>query len=101
MAPRVSVVTPFYNTERYLEECIRSVLGQTYTEFEYLLVDNWSTDRSREIAADYARQDARIRLVRNPVFVGQVENYNGALAQIAPESSYCKLVQADDWLYPR
>jgi glycosyltransferase involved in cell wall biosynthesis len=101
MPPRVSVVTPFFNTEQYLNECIESVLAQTFPDFEYLLVDNCSTDRSPDIARKYACADSRIRLLTNAAFVGQVENYNGALAQISPHSNYCKIVQADDWLYPR
>jgi glycosyltransferase involved in cell wall biosynthesis len=98
--PLVSVVTPFYNTARYLAEAIESVLAQTHGEFEYLLVNNCSTDGSREIAAGFAAKDPRIRLVDNDAFVGQVENYNGALARISNESRYVKIVQADDALYP-
>jgi glycosyltransferase involved in cell wall biosynthesis len=101
MSPRVSVVTPFFDTEEYLEECIQSVLNQTFGDFEYLLVDNLSTDGSYEIAHKYAQADRRIRLVKNSAFIGQVENYNGALTRISPESTYCKIVQADDWLFPR
>ena len=59
--PLVSVVTPFYNTADYLRECIESVLAQTYTRFEYILVDNQSTDGSAEIAAEYSKRDSRIR----------------------------------------
>ena len=59
--PLVSVVTPFYNTDRYLAECIESVLSQTYRNFEYVLVDNHSTDRSGVIAAEYARRDSKVR----------------------------------------
>jgi glycosyltransferase involved in cell wall biosynthesis len=99
--PFVSVITPFYNTAKYLSECIESVLAQTYQNFEYLLVNNRSTDASRDIAARYAAKDSRIRLIDNPVFVAQVENYNGALAQIAPLSKYVKLVQADDTIVSR
>jgi glycosyltransferase involved in cell wall biosynthesis len=97
---RVSLVTPVFNTATYLPECIESVLGQTLTDFEYLLVDNRSTDESREIASKYAEADDRIRLIDNPAHVGQVENYNGALAQISPDTAWVKLVQADDALYP-
>lgn len=100
-SPPVSVVTPFYNTAPYLAECIRSVLAQTAAGFEYILVDNCSTDGSGEIAAAFARQDPRIRLVRTPRLLPQVENYNFALRQIGPDSRYTKVVQADDWLYPR
>lgn len=80
--PSVSVVTPFYNTDAYLAECIESVLSQTYTNFEYILVDNKSSDRSLEIAKHYAARDARVRIVQNDSFVSQLENYNGALRRI-------------------
>jgi glycosyltransferase involved in cell wall biosynthesis len=98
--PLVSVVTPFYNTADFLGECIESVLAQTYTRFEYLLVDNQSTDGSACIAAKYAEKDSRIRLIRNEAFVGQVPNYNGALRHVAPNARYVKIVQADDLIFP-
>ncbi len=98
--PLVSVVTPFYNTSDYLGECIESVLAQTYTSFEYLLVDNQSTDGSAEIAAEYAKRDPRIRIIRNDQFVDQVRNYNGALRQVSSHASYVKIVQADDCIFP-
>jgi len=98
--PLVSVVTPFYNTAGFLRECIESVLAQTYTNFEYLLVDNQSTDGSAAIAARYAEKDSRVRVIRNKNFVGQVPNYNGAVRQVAPNARYIKIVQADDWIFP-
>lgn len=98
--PLVSVVTPFYNTDAFLEECIESVLAQSYENFEYILVDNCSTDRSMEIAKCYAERDPRIRVLQNRTFLRQAENYNQALQAISDESVYCKVVQADDWLYP-
>lgn len=99
--PLVSVLTPFYNTRAYLRECIESVLAQTYGNFEYILVDNYSTDGSGDIAREYVGKDPRIRLVKPPEFLGQVQNYNFACRQMAPQSRYCKFAQADDWLYPR
>jgi glycosyltransferase involved in cell wall biosynthesis len=98
--PLVSVVTPFHNTAPYLAECIESVLAQNYTNFEYILVDNCSTDGSREIAEAYERQDNRIRLVRRSRLLSQVENYNLALGEISEASRYCKIVQADDFIFP-
>lgn len=59
----LSVVMPIYNTRDYLGGAIESVLGQTFTDFELILVDDGSTDGSDEIAADYARKDDRIRLI--------------------------------------
>ena len=97
----VSVVTPFYNTAEFLEECIRSVLAQTYSDFEYILVDNCSTDGSGEIAQRFADQDPRIRLIKSSTFRGQIENFNFSLEQISADSRYTKMVLADDWIYPR
>jgi glycosyltransferase involved in cell wall biosynthesis len=100
-APFVSVVTPFYNTREFLAECIESVLRQTYRNWEYVLVDNCSTDGSSEIAAHYAsRFPGEIRLIRTESFLPQVQNYNFAFSCISPSSKYCKMVQADDWLFP-
>jgi glycosyltransferase involved in cell wall biosynthesis len=96
----ISVVTPFYNTAPYLGACIESVLAQTFTDFEYILVNNRSTDGADAIARRYAALDSRIRVVDNERFVSQVQNYNGALRQVSRGSRYCKVVQADDWLHP-
>jgi glycosyltransferase involved in cell wall biosynthesis len=63
--PVVSVVLPVYNGERYLEQSIQSVLDQTFSDWELILVDDCSTDRSREIMRRFADLDARIRYVRN------------------------------------
>jgi glycosyltransferase involved in cell wall biosynthesis len=99
--PLVSVVTPFYNTHEYLAECIESVLRQNYENWEYILVDNCSTDGSGAIAAGYAsRFPGKIRVILTQSFLSQVQNYNFALSQISPDSKYCKVVQADDWLFP-
>ncbi len=98
--PLVSVVTPFYNAEEFLAECIESVLRQSYQNWEYILLNNRSTDRSREIASQYAAEDARVRVYTNESFLTQPQNYNRALTLISPESKYCKIVQADDWIFP-
>jgi glycosyltransferase involved in cell wall biosynthesis len=97
----VSVVTPFYNTADYLEECIRSVLAQTRADFEYILVDNCSTDGSGDIAQGFADKDPRIRLIRSSTFRSQMENFNFSLEQISAHSRYTKMVLADDWIFPR
>jgi glycosyltransferase involved in cell wall biosynthesis len=98
--PLVSVVTPFHNTAEYLEECIASVRAQTYPHWEYVLLDNCSTDDSARIAEKYAAIDPRIRFIRVDELLPQVPNYNRALRLISPESSFCKMVQADDWIFP-
>ena len=98
--PLVSVVTPVYNTGKYLAECIESVVAQTYENWEYVIVNNCSTDRSLEIAQHYAERDARIRIHDNDRFLNQMQNWNHALRLISPQSKYCKVVHADDWLFP-
>jgi glycosyltransferase involved in cell wall biosynthesis len=93
-------VTPVYNAEAYLAECIESVLAQTYQNWEYVIVNNCSTDRSLQIARQYAEQDSRIRIHTNDRFLSQMQNWNHALRQISTDSKYCKVVHADDWLFP-
>ncbi len=100
-APLVSVVTPVYNGEPYLAECIESVLAQTYDNWDYTILDNRSTDRSLEIARSYAARDRRISVVTNSAFRAQTDNLNAALALISPRSRYAKMVLADDWMFPR
>src|SRR5437667_4393659 len=98
--PWISVVTPVFNGEPYLAQCIEAVLGQTYRQFDYTIVNNCSTDRSLEIAQRYAAQDSRIRVVSNETFLSQIANLNHALTYVSPNSKYCKLALADDLLFP-
>jgi glycosyltransferase involved in cell wall biosynthesis len=98
--PLVSVVTPVYNGEKYLSECIESVLTQTYSNWEYIIVNNCSTDRSLEIAESYAEKDKRIRIHNNQEFVSALQNHHLAFRLVSPQSKYCKVVHADDWLFP-
>jgi|SRR5579862_325565 len=98
--PFVSILTPVYNGEAYLGECIESVLKQEYTNYEYIIVNNCSKDRTLEIASAYAKKDPRIRVHNNTDFVGVIENHNIAFRLISGQSKYCKVVSADDWLFP-
>ena len=98
--PLVTVLTPVYNGEAFLAECIDSVVGQTYQNWEYVIVNNQSTDRTREIADQFSVNDSRIRVVDNTEFVDVITNHNLAFSQISSESVYCKLIQADDWMFP-
>lgn len=58
----ISVIVPVYNVEKYLSKCIKSILSQTYPDFELLLIDDGSTDKSGEICDDYATRDQRVRV---------------------------------------
>jgi glycosyltransferase involved in cell wall biosynthesis len=99
-APLVSVVTPVYNGAEYLAECIENVLKQSYKNYEYIIVNNCSTDRTLDIAKSYSQQDRRIRVHDNEHFVGVIENHNTAFGLISPASKYCKVVSADDFIFP-
>ncbi len=99
-APFVSIVTPVYNGAAYLADCIESVIAQTYTNWEYLIVDNCSTDSTGDIASAYARRDPRICVHKNDTFLDIIANHNHALSLISAQSKYCKIVSADDCVFP-
>jgi glycosyltransferase involved in cell wall biosynthesis len=99
--PLVSILTPVYNNAQHIGECIDSVLAQTYQNWDYTIVNNCSTDGSAEIGRRYAAKDTRIKVMDNDRFLRAVPNHNHALRQISPQSKYCKIVFADDWIYPR
>lgn len=96
----VAVLTPVYNGEPFLQECIDSVLAQTHRNFQYLIVDNCSTDRSLEIAESAAARDSRITVVSSEEHVGVIQNWNRSMKYLNKQSKYIKFVHADDWLYP-
>lgn len=98
--PLVSIVTPVYNEQEHLAECIESVLAQTYQNWDYTIVNNCSTDRSLEIARRYAAKDPRIRIHKNKRFLEMLANHNVAVRQISPASKYCKVVLGDDRIFP-
>ena len=98
--PLVSLITPVYNGEEFLADCIESVLSQTHQNWDYTIVNNCSTDRTLAIAKNYASRDPRIRIHDNAKFLPIIQNHNYAIRQISPQSKYCKVVLADDWLFP-
>ncbi len=100
LQPLVSIVTPVYNEAGYLGECIESILNQTYSNWDYTIIDNCSTDGTLEIAQQYAAKDRRVRVKRNSRLLGAIQNHNVALRQISPSSKYCKVVFGDDWILP-
>jgi glycosyltransferase involved in cell wall biosynthesis len=98
--PLVSILTPIYNGEAYLRECIESVLAQTYSHWEYTIVNNCSKDGTLKIAEEYATRDKRIRVYDAREFVDIIANHNRAFRLISPDSKYCKVVSGDDWIFP-
>ncbi|MFD8707918.1 glycosyltransferase family 2 protein [Kitasatospora sp. NPDC059648] len=83
--PRLSIGLPVYNGEEYLAESLDALLGQTYEDFELVISDNASTDRTQDICRTYAKQDSRIRYLRLPVNVGAAPNHNYVFTQCRGE----------------
>ena len=97
--PLVSVISPAYNHEKYIAECIRSVQSQTYTNWEMIIIDDGSTDSTFSIATQFAREDTRIRAFtqKNVGIFRLKESYNFALSQSV--GKYIAILECDDvWL---
>ena len=92
--PSVSILTTIYNREKYLSDCIQSVLSGEFQDFELILVDDCSTDRSWDIAQEYSTRDPRIKAYRNDTNLGDYPNRNKA-ASLA-SGKYLKYLDADD-----
>ncbi len=92
---KISVIVPMYNTEDYIERCIRSIMKQAYKNIEILIVDDGSTDRSLEICQELQREDSRIRII-------QQENSGVSKARNVgienSEGEYIGFVDRDDYL---
>ena len=97
MPPLVSVIIPVRNYERYIAEAIESVLAQEFQDWELIIVDDYSTDRTGEIAARY-QKDEKVRLVRNDRNLGQFQTHNRG-AEFA-RGKYLKFFHGDDVMYP-
>ena len=75
-SPRLSIGIPVYNGESFLAQALDSLLAQTFHDFEIVISDNASTDRTPEICHAYVQRDPRVRYVRNPLNLGSVPNFN-------------------------
>lgn len=96
--PLVSVLMTVYNREKYIAEAIESVLASWYTNFELIIVDDCSIDKSVEIARKYEKQDKRIKVYVNEKNLGQFENRNKAATYA--KGKYIKYLDSDDIIYP-
>jgi len=97
-SPKVSILTTVYNRERYLTDCIESVLVSTYQDWELIIVDDQSSDNSVAIAQSYAAKDQRICVYVNEQNLGDYPNRNKAAAYA--KAKYLKYLDADDMIYP-
>jgi glycosyltransferase involved in cell wall biosynthesis len=92
--PRVSIGLPVYNGERFLVEAMEAVLKQTFSDLEFIISDNASTDRTEQICRDYAARDRRVRYYRNETNIGVNPNFRRVFALSSAE--YFKWVTHDD-----
>ena len=96
--PSVSVLMAAYNSEKYIGEAIESVLASSYKNFELIICDDLSTDRTAEIARQYANSDERVKLYLNETNVGDYPNRNRAASYAS--GKYIKYLDHDDIIYP-
>ena len=96
--PTVSIGLPVYNGEDTAKRCLDSILAQDFRDFELVVSDNASSDRTPEILADYARRDPRVRVSRNAENIGQIRNFNRVF-RLARGTYFC-WAGIDDWFEP-
>lgn len=92
----ISIVVPVYNAEKYLRKCIDSILAQTYPQWELVLVDNGSTDKSYEICKEYAQKDVRIRAIHQHRNQGVSVARNLGMEKCTGE--FITFIDSDDWI---
>ena len=99
--PAISVIVPVYKVEKYIHRCVRSILGQTYADFELILVDDGSPDNCGVICDEYAAKDSRVVVIHQ-------ENGGLSAARNAgidwvfanSDSQWLSFIDSDDWVHP-
>lgn len=94
----ISVIIPVYNTDKYLRDCLDSILSQTLQDFEIICIDDASTDNSIHILKKYAEQDSRIHIIQFNINEGEASARNAGLS--AADGKYIGFVDSDDTIYP-
>ena len=94
----ISIIVPIYNGGEYIDRCVRSILEQTYTEWELLLMDGASSDSSPQLCDEWQRRDKRIRAFHSERNRGVSEGRNMGLREAS--GAYIMFVDVDDWLLP-
>ena len=95
--PKISIVVPVYNTEKYLEQCIKSLINQTFNDIEIILVDDGSPDNCPAICDRYAEEDERIKVIHKQN-AGVSEARNSGIE--ASQGDFLMFVDSDDWMEP-
>ena len=98
MRPKITVGLPIYNGEKYMRESIESILNQDYSDFDFIISDNASTDSTAEICHEYMKNDNRIKYFRNEKTIGVGNNYT-KVVELAEGSDYFMWAAHDDIWY--
>ena len=93
--PKVSIIVPVYNAEKYLERCLQSILQQNMTDFELICINDGSTDRSNDILKQCVQKDQRVRLIEQKNQGVSVARNHGI---DAASGEYIAFIDADDWV---
>ena len=96
--PKISIIVPIYKVEPYLKRCVDSILNQTFTDFECILVDDGSPDNCPQICDEYAKKDKRIRVIHKKN--GGLSDARNAGIDIA-QGEYLGFIDSDDWIHPQ
>ena len=93
----VSIIVPVYQVEKYIRQCVDSILAQTFTDFELILVDDGSKDQSGQICDEYARMDTRVKVIHKENG-GLSDARNTGMDQAS--GKYFMFVDSDDYIAP-
>lgn len=100
--PKISVIVPIYKVEDYLSRCIDSILGQTFTDFELILVDDGSPDNCGKICDEYAEKDNRIHVIhKENGGLSDARNAGIDWAFANSNSEWITFIDSDDWIHPK
>lgn len=96
--PKISVLMPVHNGEKYLSTSIKSILSQSFKNYEFIVIDDGSIDNSLKIIESYKQKDKRIIVIRNTSNIGTTKSLNKGL--LIAQGKYIVRMDSDDWSYP-
>lgn len=99
--PRISIIVPVYNAEKFLDRCVQSVIDQTWSNWKLILVEDCSTDGSREVCRKWSEKDERIELIFHEKNGGAAAARNTGLNTLDFSDGYIAFLDSDDYLHPR
>ena len=93
---KVSIIIPVYNVEKYISQCLDSAINQSLKDIEIIIVDDCGSDKSMDIAKEYAKNDSRIKIIKNSQNQGPFTSRNNAV--LAANGEYLVFLDSDDFL---